>query len=296
MAKNYKDLWASAADLEKQGEDVANANANAAKLPYTLKDEFRKAQDPKLDEAINKAQSDTFGAAIKGLDMYKGISDPFARRDLAEQYQGGIEMGWKNLTDERTRRQGVYSDYITKWTGLYGAEAARKQDLFNNKVQTWDREKTLADTDENNRRWEIENARSAASAGSKGDDNLFWEYAQNELASSVGEDGKYDPRVYERIRSEAKRYNINKDSFDNDMSYGLGESEYKNLGIGTTLSPTQQKAKLELEEMERNKEIGRKADDNEDNYYWSGTKVKKKKTGWFGFDWLAKDETIGTVK
>lgn len=181
MAKSYADLWKEVGGLEAEGKAVSEAKANAAKLPYTLKEEFRKAQDPKLDQAINKAQSDTFGAAIKGLNMYQDISNPFARRDLAEQYQGGIEMGWKNLTDERTRRQGVYADYIEKWSGLYGAEAAKRADEFNNKMSIWEKEKSLADTEENNRRWNIENARAERAANAKNDKP----YTEQEITSTI---------------------------------------------------------------------------------------------------------------
>lgn len=181
MAKSYADLWKEVGGLEAEGKAVSEAKANAAKLTYTLKEEFRKAQDPKLDEAINKAQSDTFGAAIKGLNMYQDISNPFARRDLAEQYQGGIEMGWKNLTDERTRRQGVYSDYIEKWSGLYGAEAAKRADEFNNKMSIWEKEKSLADTEENNRRWNIENARAERAASVKNDKP----YSEQEITATI---------------------------------------------------------------------------------------------------------------
>jgi hypothetical protein len=178
MAKSYADLWKEAADLESEGNDVANFNESVAKLPYELKDKFREKQDPALDKAINKAQSDTFGAAIKGLDMYQGISNPFARRNLAEQYQGIVEQGWKNLTDERTRRQGVYSDYIEKWTGLFGAEAAKRQDMFQNKMSVWEKEKSLADTEESTRRWNIEQANSKATASNK-------PYTEQEITSTI---------------------------------------------------------------------------------------------------------------
>lgn len=178
MAKQIKDLWAELGNLESEGNDVANFKENVAKLPYTLKDEFRKSQDPALDKAINKAQSDTFGAAIKGLDMYQGISNPFSRRNLAEQYQGIVEQDWKNLTDERTRRQGVYTDYIDKWTGLFGAEAAKRQDQFNNKMSVWEKEKSLADTEENNRRWNIEQSQKKTAANDK-------PYTDQEITSTI---------------------------------------------------------------------------------------------------------------
>lgn len=233
MAKSYSDLWKEAADMEKEGADVANFNEAVAKLPYQLKDEFRKAQDPALDKAINKAQSDTFGAAIKGLNMYQDISNPFARRDLAETYQGIVEQGWKNLTDERTRRQGVYADYITKWTGLFGAEAAKKQDLFNNKMTIWEKEKSLADTEESKRRWEIEQSRSGGTASKAAQKSQFKKDAIATLEASRGEDGKADPNVYKEIRNLAWDYDINKDEFDSQFGQELSDEEWKNVGIKT---------------------------------------------------------------
>jgi len=288
MAKSYKDLWAEAGDLEKEGKSVAEASANAAKLPFTLKDEFRKAQDPELDKSINKAQSDTFGAAIKGLDMYKGISDPFARRNLAEQYQGGVEQGWKNLTDERTRRQGVYSDYITKWTGLYGAEAAKKQDLFNNKVATWDREKTLADTDENNRRWSIENARAERAAGSKSDKA----FTDQEITATVNQlkNNGVDWGTINNFLAE-KGVDTSTGSYaDVQLNTAFKTGNYPTKP--NSLSPNEELAKIKLGQAKQDEEVKAKADSGSDNYYWSGTKVKKKKKGLFGIDWLAADETI----
>lgn len=146
MAKTYTELLKSAGALKSDADDLSNFSANVSKLPYDLKDEFRKRQDPKLDEAINKAKSRTFGAAIEGLEKYQDISNPFARRNLAEKYQGGIEQGYSNLVDEKTRREGVYADYVSKWSGLYGVEASRRQNNFNNKVTLWNQEKTLADS------------------------------------------------------------------------------------------------------------------------------------------------------
>jgi len=285
MAKSYKDLWAEAGNLQKEGSDVANFKEAVAKLPFQLTDEFRKAQDPKLDEAINKAQSDTFGAAIKGLDMYQGISNPFTRRALAEKYQGGVEMGWKNLVDERTRRQGVYSDYITKWTGLFGAEAAKRQDEFQNKMAIWDREKGLADTEENNRRWNIENARASASAGNKS-------YTEQEITATINQlrNGGTDWETISKFLGE-KGVDVSTGSYaDVQLNTAFGTGNYP-VKPGA-LSPTQELAKIKLEQTNKDNEIKRKADEGSDGYYWSGTKVKKKKTGLFGWDWLAADETV----
>ena len=231
--KTYADLWKEASKLEKEGNEVASFKETVSKLPYGLKDEFRKAQDPKLDEAINKAQSDTFGAAIKGLNLYKDISDPFARRDLAESYQGIQEQGWKNLTDERTRRQGVYADYITKWTGLFGAEAAKKQDVFNNKMTIWEKEKSLADTEESTRRWNIEQSQKG-SGSATGKKTTFLKEAMDALDESRGDDGKVNPNVYKEIRNMAYvNFGISKSEFDSQYGSELGDWEWENVGIKT---------------------------------------------------------------
>lgn len=278
MAKSYSDLWKEAEDLEKEGENVANFNESVAKLPYTLKDEFRKAQDPALDKAINKAQSDTFGAAIKGLNMYQGISDPFARRDLAESYQGIVEQGWKNLTDERTRRQGVYADYITKWTGLFGAEAAKKQDLFNNKMTIWEKEKSLADTEESNRRWEIENARAERTAGSK----VEKDYTNQEITATVAAlkaQGKNWGEINDFLVSEGID-TVRNSYADKQMRSIIGGET-----IEEPLSYSEQNAKMKYEEAKSQgngtKENPYKTSKDADygDYYWSGTK-KKKKVNW----------------
>jgi hypothetical protein len=280
MAKSYADLWKEAEDLGNQGEDVANFSEAVAKLPYQLKDEFRKAGDPELDQQINRLQSDTFGAAINGLNKYQDISNPFARRALAENYQGGIETQWKNAVDERTRRQGVYSDYIAKWTGLYGAEAAKKQDLFNNAQRTWDNEKTLADTEENNRRWNIENARAEKSAKATSDKTTTigkinelktagatWEEISQFLASPEG--GGIDT-----VHGSEADIELNRAFVPGFKGY---EKE---------LTPTQKLDEIKLKEVESkgtgslDRPYKNEGDAEEGDYYWSGT-TKKKKINWW---------------
>lgn len=290
MAKNYNQLWEEADGLKAEGESVANFAGNAAKLPYTLQDEFRKAQDPKLDEAINKAQSDTFGAAIKGLNMYQDISNPFARRDLAEQYQGGVEMGWKNLTDERTRRQGVYADYISKWSGLYGAEAAKRQDAFSNKMALWDREKSLADTEENNRRWEIENARAERSSRGSGSQK---DYTEQEITAAINQlkNSGADWETISQFLAE-EGVDVSTGAFsDIQLNTAFDSGNYPTKP--SSLSPTQEIANMRLAEQQKETEIKRKADEGEDNYYWQGTSVKQKQKKW-GIDWFRRDKDIAT--
>ena len=282
--KSLADLWKEAGDLEDEGNDVANFNASVEKLPYQLKDEFRQRQDPKLDEQINSLQSDTFGAAIKGLDMYQGISDPFARRNLAEMYQGGIEKQWKNAVDERTRRQGVFADYIEKWTGLFGAEAARKQQIFQNKQATWDREKNLADTEENNRRWEIENARAERSSGSKSQKDWTDQEVRAFVMQHKGDMTWEDQKDY--LGSKGV-----------DVTQGKTFDIIANTAYGTGNYPLVPKEDTEAERKDKEKRnyvnsFNAKENIGKANYgenYWEGTKIKKKKNWWF-------DSTVYTDK
>lgn len=165
MAKKLSDLWVEADKLTAQSKESANATATAAKLPFTLKDEFRKRQDPSLDQAINTKEQQVLGGAIEGLNKFQDITNPFTRRDLAEKYQGGLSVGLNNLTDERTRRQGVYADYIEKWTGLYGAEAARKRDMFQASLSAFDRNSSLVTKEEEQRRYEVAQAEKKRGSG-----------------------------------------------------------------------------------------------------------------------------------
>lgn len=264
---------------------MAESTYNAARLPYDLKDEFRKRQDPALDEAIRKAESDTFGAAIKGLDMYQNISNPFTRRRLAEQYQGGIEQGWKNLTDERTRRQGVYADYIEKWTGLFGAEAAKERDIFNNKLATFDRYNTLAQQEESKRRWEIENARAERGSGSGKD------YTEQEIRSTINK-LKNEGKDWETIANFLGENGVDvnhKSVADEELNRAFTPNF---SGYEKDKTATEQLNEFKLQDEIRDREIRQKADTGAEDFYWAGTTVKKRKRGIFGLDWTAADETI----
>jgi len=288
MAKSYSDLWKEAGNLESEGNDVASFKESVAKLPYQLKDEFRKAGDPKLDEQINRLQSDTFGAAIKGIDMYKDISDPFARRALAEKYQGGIEQTWKNSVDERTRRQGVYSDYIEKWTGLFGAEAAKRADQFNNKMSIWEKEKSLADTEENNRRWTIENARAERAAGAKTDKP----FSEQEITATINS-LKNSGEDWDTIAKFLGEKGI-------DTSTGAYADVQLNTAFQTGNYPTKPGSALEQENLKKAKFENQMVEDynkkttapdvyNQDGKYY-------KKRGLFGFtnilDYLYPDKEV----
>ena len=287
------DLWKEAGDLKTQGEDVANFKEAVTKLPYQLTDEFRKAQDPALDNQINDLQSKTFGAAIKGLDMYQGISNPFDRRNLAEEYQGGIRTQWQNAVDEKTRRTGVYNDYISKWTGLFGAEAAKKQDQFANAQQSWNNEKTLADTEESNRRWNIENARAAGSASNKDYTNQEITATFNQLKNNGADWGTIAKYLGE------KGVDVSTGSYADvqlNTAYGTGNYPTKPSAI-KDMSPTEQLANMKLESAQKTEAIKQSAKSSSSeakngDYYWDGTTLKKKKTGLFGIDWLAGDQTV----
>jgi len=300
MAQQKKDLWGEADNLVKQANKVAEAKYTAATLPYQLKDEFRKAQDPELDNKINEAQQVMFGGFDAGLNKYQNITNPFARRDLASRYQGGLSADYANLTDERTRRQGVYNDYIAKWSGLYGAEASRQQDIYTNKVDQFNRDKSLADTEENTRRWNIENAQSVSKANKK-DSSDFWRYAQSELSKSVGEDTLYDPGVYERVRSEAlSEFGITKQQFDNEMGNKVNSSDHSRLGIKLGDPSTvnnDEKAQIEMDRRRKLSEFTSQVKSSEDEakygeYYWKDGEIYKKTRGFFSDEKIDKEAII----
>ncbi len=126
MAKNKYSLVTSSGGLGKDAIDMKYA---ADVLPTALAEAYKAAGDPKLDSAISEKRNQVMGGAIEGLNKYKDISDPFARRALAEKYQSGLSVGLDSLVTEKERRQKSMNDYINKWTGLFGAEAARKQSM-----------------------------------------------------------------------------------------------------------------------------------------------------------------------
>lgn len=281
MAKTQSQLWEEAAKLNKEGENVANAKATADKLPFLLKDEFRKAGDPALDTAINKAQSDMFGGAIKGLNMYQDITNPFARRDLAEQYQGGLSQDYANLTDERTRRQGVYADYISKWSGLYGAEAARQDSIFKNQLATFDREKNLADTDESNRRWNIENAR--ASANSAKSNSKFTDEEVKSFVYSHKNDMTWQEQ-HDYLGE--KGVDVEQGGVFDITANGAWKTGNHPIKPGTTTGDpstinTDQKATAEIAQRKKIEEFksqvkGSESEAGYGEYYWNGGKIYKK--------------------
>lgn len=157
------DALATAADSAHR--EAADSGYVASALPHILREGFRKNSDPEFDAAIVTKQNEVLGGAIEGLSKYEGIANPFQRRALAEKYQSGLSIGLNSLTSERERRQGKLEEYITKWSGLYGAEAARKQALASSADAAFSRGMSIADKNENMRRYDIEQADKAATKG-----------------------------------------------------------------------------------------------------------------------------------
>lgn len=129
MAKKQQNKYALATESGGLGQDAIDMKYTADVLPMALKEAYDKSRDTKLDAEISKKRNDVMGGAIEGLNKYKDISDPFARRALAEKYQSGLSVGLDAIVTEKERRQKSFTDYINKWSGLFGAEAARKQSM-----------------------------------------------------------------------------------------------------------------------------------------------------------------------
>jgi hypothetical protein len=270
MAKNYLSGMKSASQkLEKAQNKYASFAGEVAKLPYQLQDEYRKAQDPALSQKINESQQNVLGGAIAGLDKYKDISDPTQRRALAEKYQSGLSIDYTNLTDERTRREGVYNDYIQKWTGLYGAEAAKRQAEVSAMESAWSRDMNLAqakqsqanyesDAAESRRRWDYEQAHKGGSGGGSvaGGDDSYLSYAKDMLESSVEMNGGkgYHSDVYTKLLINAPNAKT-REAIKEYFSGGLdaGGKEKLNIKNQSYVDPNkEEKSRLEIEKLRMN--------------------------------------------
>lgn len=198
--KPYSGLAGMAEKASNATKEANDYGYLASVLPSVLKEKFREAGDPKLDAAISTKTQQVMGGAIEGLNKYQDISNPFTRRALAEKYQGGLSIGLDSLTSERDRRQGKFEEYITKWSGLYGAEAARKQanaSLAQGEFNTY---KGMADTAENTRRYNIEQGQQAASRGK--DSSSKYQSRLNSIEDDV-RTGKYSRETArEKLRME----------------------------------------------------------------------------------------------
>jgi hypothetical protein len=161
-------------------------------LPVMLKDAFRKNRSPELDNQINKAETDYGNAGFEGLSKYSNITDPIARRALAEKYQGLRGTDYKNLLSERDRRQGKYADYIEKYSSLYSAEASRQLGLLNSMKDQWNMQNTLSQQ-QNSEKWrqmEWDNKMSQqARANARSNKNLS-DREMNMKIAQMKEEGK----------------------------------------------------------------------------------------------------------
>lgn len=265
MAKNKYSLVTSSGGLGKDAIDMKYA---ADVLPTALMEAYKAAGDPKLDSAISKKRNQVMGGAIEGLNKYKDISDPFARRALAEKYQSGLSVGLDSLVTEKERRQKSMNDYINKWTGLFGAEAARKQSMADNA---------------------LEREKMAISSGkaSKDTDNDYLEYAGAQLEASKGmNQGKFHADTLRELLikapNEATRNNVRE-----MFGAGVDEKGQEYLGI-TRYKPTEEKADTPKQEYENKKysQFGSAKNSREEaeegGLYWKDGKLYRKVSHWYG--------------
>lgn len=241
MAIKISDIWKKVQSNTKEANSVAGYGKEVESLPFQLRDEYNKRQDPALNKAISEKQNQVLGGAIEGLNKYQDVVNPFTRRALAEKYQSGLSTGLSSLTDERTRRVGVYEDYITKWSGLYGADLAYKKNILANKQESvnqmmgvYNLEESKRQADEDKRRYE---------QGSKKENFLL--DAVKAINASKGTDGKADPQVYGEVRDIGIGYGLTPQKFDSLFGNKMAENEWEGLGI----SPAQNKS-ITVEENE----------------------------------------------
>lgn len=272
----------------KASKDAADAQYTATALPSVLKDAYRQAGDPKLDQAISEKSNQVLGGAIEGLNKYKDIADPFQRRALAEKYQSGLSVGLDSLMSEKERRQGKLDEYITKWSGLYGAEAVRKQQQASIIGQQFQMQKTINDDAESKRRWEIENKRSAEShakamaSGGKSDT-----FKDNDVIAMINE-AKAGGRNWEQIAQTLGRagVDVSKGSTaDNELRRIHGLDPVKT--IDTQYKPEKEKTQKQVFEEKKYENINAQIKSSQEeakegDLYWKGGKVFKKSSNWFG--------------
>jgi predicted CopG family antitoxin len=297
MAKSYAQLLEEAEGFKRESDEVSGFSANAEKLPYILKDEFRKAQGTGLDDAISKARSNTFGAAIEGLNKYQDISNPFARRDLAEKYQSGVQMGWESLVNEKQRRQGVFSDYIDKWSGLFGADAARRRDSLNTKMSIWDREKSISDSAysraQSEKKSGLSNSeliREISDLRKFGGESVEYDLEGN---ASLKQTGMSEQEMRDYLMDEYG-VDITPGSFaDNQIRNAFGKDPYKETQEQTSKQKFEElKYKKQLEQTQSfgdvkpNKESAKNGE-----YYYDDEGNVRKRSKWWVFD--AEDEIVG---
>jgi hypothetical protein len=180
-------------NLNSMNSVLAGKEYAAAALPYEMADEFKKRQDPALNEKISKSEQAMLGGYTAGLYKFQDISNPFQRRSLAQQYKGNLSMTYDALTSEKDRRTGKYLDYIEKYTGLFSADIARERAMINSYQEQIGQAKEMWRTDVEDRRYEESKAKA------KEDDRSLYSIAQElkekginwgDAASELGK--KYD--------------------------------------------------------------------------------------------------------
>lgn len=301
MAKDYfKGLDSASKKITKAQNKYADFAGEVAKLPYQLTDEYRKAQDPALSASINKSEQNMFSAPITALETYKDISDPTTRRALAEKAAGTATVDYKNLTDERTRREGVYSDYVAKWTGLYGAEAAKEQAKVNSQVDSWNRDMNIAgqkqtqanrveDNAESRRRWDYEQAHKGGSGATSANSD-YLSYAQDQLDASQGmtENKGYHSSVYTKLLISAPD-DKTRAALKEYFSGGLDEGGKLKLGIETSKPETP--AQTVSRENSEQDLIKKKNENKAANKFYSSIKDNRESAG-YGEKYYDKDGNI----
>lgn len=149
MAKSYTQLEMDSDKIAKSTSKYADALAKVETAPQEITEAYRTSKANKnIDEAINKSEQQMLGGFTAGIDKYSNVSNPFKRLALATKYKGTLAVEYNNLVDERTRRAGVLSEYIDKWRGLYGAEAARQKVNIDAMESQFSRDLTLKKSQE----------------------------------------------------------------------------------------------------------------------------------------------------
>ena len=144
MAKSYAQLETDSEKIAQSSSKYADVLGKIETAPQEITEAYRKSKANKnIDEAINKSEQQMLGGFTAGVDKYSNVSNPFKRLALATKYKGTLAVEYNNLVDERTRRAGVLSEYIDKWRGLYGAEAARQKVQIDSMESKFQRDLTL---------------------------------------------------------------------------------------------------------------------------------------------------------
>lgn len=249
-------------------QDAIDMKYTADVLPAALKEAYDQSRNTKLESEISKKRNDVMGGAIEGLNKYKDISDPFARRALAEKYQSGLSVGLDALVTEKERRQKSFTDYVNKWSGLFGAEAARKQAMASEALE---REKMA-----------ISNGKP-----SKDTDNDYLEYAGAQLEASKGMNkGQYHADTLKELLikapNESTRTAVRElfgGGVDKEGQESLGINRYKPEAVKTE-TPKQAYENSKYSQLSNAAKSREEA--VEGGLYWKDGKLYKKVSHWYG--------------